>query len=1152
MKFNELPGAHFSCKVRFLYGETARTLGTTVEKIMISETPGEFKLFTKDSIVVVTPQEERDIDNLIGQLSSGRSYLSELGDMATNDIIDLKICFFFGEVQDFDDFEVAIDEIVLNNKAFSKARQKNSTPEDILRNCINTLDSNFTYKSGENFYFFIAAGPSLDDYLGFENDEIVEPSELGTDGKEGDEEHSNSDESSSSLNVGSVPRITSTIDNSFAAIGKSLKFVATKTSVQGKDIFIPNKLTRIVRGDNKGKILLCKGRLTFKNWTDSEISKLSAAHLNELIKEKSAYLNKWDEFGNLEGEILLEQARKFGALEYSDVTPRKDGTVEVTLSNFSSSARELIDSGGVEAVEIANSLPLYLEDEDLKFPEYCKSLLDSQANSSNKISCKINKINFESRKIVLDVENIPSGKKLILSLQGEVAQIKRREQARRSITTGHSANPQLGALIEEGGQIVSLRSPQQIKPLTDFVKTKIFKNPPTVRQVEAVEVALNTPDIALIQGPPGTGKTTVIAAILERLNEMAAKDGKNLKGQILLTGFQHDAVENMIDRISLNSLPVPKFGGKRGGGNSEDEMSEFEQKLERWCSNIVDSLLEKYPEISKSQNFSEVERLLAQYSTVPTRSLGLQIVESILEQDLSNVDEISVKKLNRIYKRLVTYNVLNSEENDFLKYVRTIRTKVESFNDDGPQMAYETINKLSSYVEDNEKAILSKASEAITPISNSNILEELKQLKRKLLVKFSTPPDFRVEKPSGELIAVVSSIIEQIKNYSKGNIKDRGINAIAKFASELTNNPSAMIDAISDYSYAFAATCQQSVNTQMQKQKGIKGNDTDLEYDYVIVDEAARVSPRDLMIPMAQGKKIILVGDHRQLPHIIDEEVARQMEENEDVDSEIDDKIDKNDQQDWLKKSMFQYLFSERLKQLEQNDGIKRRVTLDTQFRMHPLLGDFISKNFYETFDLSEKFSSGLPSSVFSHSLKGIENKAAVWLDVPVNQGKHSRKGTSWVRQAEIDAIVEKINKWSTSEDGQNLTFGVISFYKAQADEIRRKLGKLGTDEANIKVGTVDSFQGMEFDIVFLSVVRTVASNLDPNISDRESAARRAFGHLCLYNRLNVSMSRQKKTLIAVGDSQLVKNPLAQEFIPGLVDFYGVCSHDREGAIING
>jgi len=51
----------------------------------------------------------------------------------------------------------------------------------------------------------------------------------------------------------------------------------------------------------------------------------------------------------------------------------------------------------------------------------------------------------------------------------------------------------------------------------------------------------------------------------------------------------------------------------------------------------------------------------------------------------------------------------------------------------------------------------------------------------------------------------------------------------------------------------------------------LKGGDG---YDTVVVDEAARANPLDLFIPLAKAKRrIILVGDHRQLPHIIDREL---------------------------------------------------------------------------------------------------------------------------------------------------------------------------------------------------------------------------------------------------------------------------------------
>ena len=66
-----------------------------------------------------------------------------------------------------------------------------------------------------------------------------------------------------------------------------------------------------------------------------------------------------------------------------------------------------------------------------------------------------------------------------------------------------------------------------------------------------------------------------------------------------------------------------------------------------------------------------------------------------------------------------------------------------------------------------------------------------------------------------------------------------------------------MVDALSEYSFAFAATSQQSVNRDMQKRKGLVRGDVNenqkgMEYNMSSWMETARVSPRDLMVPMAQ------------------------------------------------------------------------------------------------------------------------------------------------------------------------------------------------------------------------------------------------------------------------------------------------------------
>lgn len=87
---------------------------------------------------------------------------------------------------------------------------------------------------------------------------------------------------------------------------------------------------------------------------------------------------------------------------------------------------------------------------------------------------------------------------------GDERQIARREDARKRIAEGKAANPALGLILE--GQLTeelgAYSTRKKIMPLSSFVKEKIFKYDPTETQKKAIDIALNTPDIAIIQGPP--------------------------------------------------------------------------------------------------------------------------------------------------------------------------------------------------------------------------------------------------------------------------------------------------------------------------------------------------------------------------------------------------------------------------------------------------------------------------------------------------------------------------------------------------------------------------------------------------------------------------------------------------------------------------
>ena len=91
-----------------------------------------------------------------------------------------------------------------------------------------------------------------------------------------------------------------------------------------------------------------------------------------------------------------------------------------------------------------------------------------------------------------------------------------------------------------------------------------------------------------------------------------------------------------------------------------------------------------------------------------------------------------------------------------------------------------------------------------------------------------------------------------------------------------------------------------------------------------------------------------------------------------------------------------------------------------------------------------------------------------------------------------------------------------------------------------LRIGTVDAFQGKEFDVVLLSMTRSNGVPLKDLASQR-----RKYGFLTLENRLCVAMSRQKRLLIVVGDEGMVLEPGAEEAIPGLKAFYELCGGDH-------
>ena len=1086
------------------------------------------------SMLLRDPSAEKDLNF---HLKRGCAHLAEVMQVAKDGSVLVKIIFFNGEVVEIGDVEIGIDEHI-ESTAKQNGIQFNGAEE-----LGELLSEKLTLQVGRESYFLMYTGKMANQDFNYinSNDDIDVAEEL----------------------------------RSFSLQGESVSIPVEKRKLsQYEEIFNASKI--IFRDQQKlnGAIRLARGVLKFSS-TPERIKGLAAGAMRQLTEETGSYLKQWDEYGAIEGEMLLARAKAVGKIDYTSAEKTQKGVK--FFIDFQKYKKQLNNLSVGDEIEVTFEEPLYIKNPDVTWEAYSKvleeefepkkshknntklTLTEKEAESENETNKPLEPVyapilNITSTSIELDLSSIPSGQMfLILSINGDKIQIERRMRARSAILKGRCANPLLGLLIEEGGILPEIQRVTKLKPLTPFVKKKIFKHPPTDRQVEAIDIALNTPDIALIQGPPGTGKTTVVTAILERLNEEYDKT-KSIRGQILVSGFQHDAVENIVSRLSINALPAVKFGGR--SGNSEFTENAVTQKLNQWSQNVAEKIRKKNPQIKQSEEQRELFELFQTYSLSPSRNNTINLVKRILDLPRDTISEDITSEAEEIINSLQTE--LTPNDSSTLRLIRALRVSEAAFEDDGAERAIDLLDEIENESANLDLSILEKAARwrSGKPLS---FLPELRELKESLLYKYLPSPDFKTEKPREDVLSLVTTVSQLLEKKLNSTNKRDAI--LAEFLHELEDNPDGVREAVEDYNFVYAATTQQAEGTAIRRAK-TKFKDDTVKYDTVIIDEAARVSPRDLLIPMSQAeKRIILVGDHRQLPHLIDEEIARALEGDDSTDSPVDI--------DFVKKSMFEYLFN-RLKKLEEKDGIKRTVTLDAQYRTHPLLGEFASHNFYDKY--GEGYRSPLTADFFEQRLQGIENKAAIWIEVPNHQGREERLPTGSRRRiAEALKIAEYVKKWIDSKEGSRLSFGVISFYKAQVFAVYEALQKFGiteraqdsswqvcqeyrfleNGEERLRIGTVDAFQGMEFDIVFLSMVRSQDMNdLPPHIRNEEDYKKKQqklFGHLMSENRLCVSMSRQKRALILVGDGELVNTQIAVDAVPALKNYYDLCREHGGG-----
>jgi superfamily I DNA and/or RNA helicase len=280
-----------------------------------------------------------------------------------------------------------------------------------------------------------------------------------------------------------------------------------------------------------------------------------------------------------------------------------------------------------------------------------------------------------------------------------------------------------------------------------------------------------------------------------------------------------------------------------------------------------------------------------------------------------------------------------------------------------------------------------------------------------------------------------------------------------------------------------------------------------LGFETVFIDEAAQALEPGCWIPIAKGQRLVLAGDHHQLPPTVKSEKAAR---------------------EGLRETLFE-------KCIQRQPNTARM--LKVQYRMHAHIMGFSSEKFYggqlvphasvRHADLAAydprfndpRFAPDLPVEFIDTAGCGYEE-----LTIPESRSTANPEEAHLL----LERLAQLLGQLSepgepTEPDQRPLTIGVIAPYRAQINYLKDAIedSAVLNDlllQRRLSVGTVDSFQGQERDIIAITLTR---SNPQGEI-----------GFLSDIRRMNVGMTRARRKLLLVGDSStLCRHPFFGELL---------------------
>ena len=290
-----------------------------------------------------------------------------------------------------------------------------------------------------------------------------------------------------------------------------------------------------------------------------------------------------------------------------------------------------------------------------------------------------------------------------------------------------------------------------------------------------------------------------------------------------------------------------------------------------------------------------------------------------------------------------------------------------------------------------------------------------------------------------------------------------------------------------------------------------------MKFGTLFIDEAAQALEAACWIPMRRASRVILAGDHCQLPPTVKSIAALRAG----LGKTLMERIAEN-KPEVVTLLKIQYRMNEEIMRFSSDWFYHGEVESAPQIKYRSILEDDSPITWIDTSNEENQVT--------------IEGDDVVSGEKRDDMNFHEQfVGESFgrINKAEADLTLLTLAEYLTQVGKrrvleESIDVGIISPYRAQVQYLKRLLKKYEFFKPYrrlISVNTVDGFQGQERDVILISLVR---SNDEGQI-----------GFLKDLRRMNVAMTRARMKLIILGDkSTMTKHPFYQklwEYVEGLL-----------------